>query len=78
MHQELSALRSHGRYEIARPAGGAEDLDARQVRNEERRELENLVVSGERLRRRGARNAEAGDEGRREPEATHRCDTPST
>ena len=52
-------------------------FNARPVWKEERPELENLVVSGERLRQRGARGAEAGDEGRREPEATDRCDTPS-
>ena len=64
-----------GRYEVTRPAGGAEDLDARPVRKEERPELENLVIFGKGLRRRGARNAEAGDEGRREQEATDLCDT---
>ena len=68
----------HGRYEVARPVGGAKDLDARPVRKEERPQLENLVVSGERLRRRGARGAEAGDEGCRESEATDRCNTGST
>ena len=67
----------YGRYEVALPVGGVKDLDARPVRKEERPELENLVVPGERLRRRGARSAEAGDEGRREPEAADRCDTPS-
>ena len=60
----------YGRYEVARLVGGARDLDARPVRKEERPQLENLVVSGERLRRRGARSAEASDEGRRESEAT--------
>ena len=40
-------------------------------------ELENLVIFGKGLCRRSARNAEAGDEGRREPEAADRCDTPS-
>ena len=63
-----------GRYEVTRPAAGAEDLDARSVRNEERPELE-LGHFGKGLRRRGARNAEAGDEGRREQEATDLCDT---
>ena len=71
-HQELTTLR-----EVARPVGGGKDLDARPVWKEERFELENLVVSGERLRRRGARSAEADDEGRREPEAASRFDTPS-
>ena len=52
-----------------RRVGGATDFNARPVRKEKRPELENLVVSGERLRRRGARSAEAGDEDRREPEA---------
>ena len=56
----------YGRYEVARPVGGSKDPDARPVRKEQRPQLENLVVSGERLRRRGARCAEAGDEGRRE------------
>ena len=37
-----------------------------------------LVVSGERLRWRSARNAEAGDEERREPEAADLCDASST
>ena len=59
----------------SRPVGGAKDFDARPVRKEERPELENVVVSGKRLRRRGARSAEAGDEDRREPEAADRCDT---
>ena len=68
----------HGRYEVARPVGGAKDLDARPVRKEERLQLDNLVVSRERLRRRGVHvAAEAVDEGRRESEATNRCDTPS-
>ena len=67
-----------GRYEVTRPAGGAEDFDARPVRKEERPELEKLVTLGKGPRLRSARNAEAGDEGRREPEATDLCDTPST
>ena len=58
-----------GRYEVACLVGGAKDLDARPVRKEEWPELENIVIFGKGLRRRGARNAEAGDEGRREPEA---------
>ena len=61
-----------GGYEVARPVGGAEDLDARPVGKEEWAELENLVIFGEGLRRRSARNAEVGDEGRREPEAADR------
>ena len=65
----------YGRCEVAHPVGGAKDLNARPVRKEKRSELENLVESGERLRRRGARGAEAGDEDRREPEAADRCDT---
>ena len=65
----------YGRYEVALLVGGAKHLNARPVRKEERPELENLVVPGERLRR-GARSAEVGDEGRREPEAADRCDTP--
>ena len=68
----------YGRYEVTRPVGGAKDLDARPIRKEERPELENLVVFGETLRRRGARSAEAGDEGCRESEATDRCNTPVT
>ena len=72
MHQELSALRSQAdtrsRVRLVEPKTLMPD----------RSQLENLVVSGERLRRRGAPNAEAGDEGRREPEATDLCDTPST
>ena len=67
----------YGRCEVARPVGGAEDLDARRVRKEERPELENLVKFGEGLRRHSARSAEAGDVGRGESEATDRCDTPS-
>ena len=66
-----------GGYEVAHPFGGAQDLTSRPVWKEERPELENLAVSGEGLRRRGARSAEAGDEGRREPEGANRCDTPS-
>ena len=55
--------------------GGAKDIDAVPVRTEERPQLENLVVSGEKLRRRGALSAEASDEGCRESEATDRCNT---
>ena len=58
-----------------RASGGAEDFNARPVRKEEQPELENLVILGKGLRRRGARNAEVGDEGRRESEAADRCDT---
>ena len=47
------------RYKVARPVGGAEDLDARPVRKEERAELENVVISGEGLRRRSARLKQA-------------------
>ena len=65
-----------GRYEVTRPAGGVEDSDARPVLKEERLELENLVVLVKGLRRRSACKAEAGDEGRREPEATDLCGTP--
>ena len=76
-HPELTTLRSVVDTSLARPVGGAKDLDARPVWKEERPELQNLIVSGERFRRRGARSAEAGDEGRREPEAANRCDPPS-
>ena len=65
-----------GPHEVTHPAGGAEDLDACPVRKEERPELENLVISGEELRRHSARSAETGDEGRREPEAADLCDAP--
>ena len=34
----------YGRYEVAYPVGRPEDLDARQVRKEERTELENVVL----------------------------------
>ena len=67
MHSAVWRIRGRG--------GGAEDLDARPVRKEERAELENVVIFGEGLRRRSARNAEAGDEGLRKPEAADRCDT---
>ena len=74
MHQEC-ALRSGGGYEVARPVGGAEDLDALPVGKEERAELENLVIIW-----RGTSSAQCNaeaDEGRRELEAADRCDTPS-
>ena len=66
MHQELSTLRSEvdtrSRVRLVQPKTLMQLL-----------QLENLVVSGERLRRNGARGAEAGDEGRGETEATDRC-----
>ena len=76
MHQELTALRSmvdtSSCVRLVEPKTLVPDRFGKK-----RPELENLVVSGERLRRRGARGAEAGTEDRREPEAADRCDTPS-
>ena len=46
--------------------------------NEERPKLENLVVLGKGLRRRGTYSAETGDEGRGEPEAADLRDTSPT
>ena len=62
MHQELTALRSvvdtRWRVRLVEPKTLMPD------RFGKKNELENLVVSGERLRWRGARSAEAGDEDR--------------
>ena len=51
-HQELTTLRS-----MVDTRSRVGYLNARPVRKEERPELENLVISGERLRRSGARSA---------------------
>ena len=77
MQQELTTLRRMVDTR-SRPVGGAKDFDARPVRKEERPELENVVISCEGLRRRGARSADTGDEERREPEAADLCDASST
>ena len=58
MHQELTTLPRYGRYEVARPVGGAKEFDCKSGSGSKNGpELENLVVSGERRRRRGARRA---------------------
>ena len=62
MHQELSTLRSQI---DTRSRVRFVDFDARPVRKEERAELENLVIFGKGLRRRGARSVETGTKNRR-------------
>ena len=62
MHQELIAFRSVVDTRSRVPLVEPKTLSARPVRKEERPELENLVVSGERLHQRSARSAETGDE----------------
>ena len=78
MHQELSTLRSQvgtrSRVRLVEPKTLMPDLFGKKNGPSWR----TLVVSGERLRWRSARNAEAGDEGRKEKEAADFCDAPST
>ena len=73
-HQESGYSPQSDRYEVTLSAGGAEEFDARAVREEERPELENLVVLDQGLRQRGACSAQTGDEECIEQEAADRRD----
>ena len=57
MHPRIECSPQYGRYEGTYLVGGAEESDARSVREEERPELENLVELGKVLRRSSAFSA---------------------
>ena len=78
MHQELQALRSQADTRLRVPLVEPMTLMPDGFGKKNGPELENLVVPGERLRRRCACDAEAGDDGRRESDATDLCDAFST
>ena len=67
------------RYEVTHSIGGAEEFDARSIREEEEwPELENMVLLGKGLRRRSACRAETSDEECGEEKATDCSDKSPT
>ena len=66
------------RHEVTHSVGGAEEFDARTIREEEWPELENMVIHGKGLRRRSACSTETGDEDCREQEDADCCVTSPT
>ena len=78
MHQELTTLRSQIDTRSRLRLVETKSLMPDPIREEDRPELENLVVLGKGLRRRSARSVETGDEDCREQEDADCRDKPPT
>ena len=70
IHQEIEYSSHSDRHEVTPSVGGAEEFDARTIREEEWPELENMVIIGKGLRRRSACSTETSYEDRKK---TGRC-----